>query len=106
MLYADALFLAAAGNENVNVNAGTDGSGSYPANYAGAFNCVITVAATDWSNQLTWFSNFGPNVTIAAPGRSIYSTVRAVDGSYAYYSGTSSELVRGSPDMTSSTGMI
>ena len=36
----------------------------YPAGCAGA----ISVSATDYEDQLAWYSNFGPSITIAAPG--------------------------------------
>lgn len=70
-------------------------------NYAPA-NCqnAIIVGATDQQNQRASFSNFGSNVTIAAPGVNILSTKatcttnmcngsQVVDGSYITASGTS-----------------
>lgn len=80
------LFVAAAGNEGVNADSVPD----YPA----AFNLpnVISVAATDRSDRLLDFSNYGHrNVHIAAPGDEIDSTVPSlVDGSgYSEFSGTS-----------------
>ena len=78
----DVLFVAAAGNSGANL----DGSASYPASYV-APN-VITVAATDQSDNLPYFSNYGSRgVHLAAPGVSILSTVPG--GGYAYYTGTS-----------------
>ena len=56
--------VAAAGNEATVQK-------SYPAAYAG----VISVAATNQSNRLTDFSNYGKWVDIAAPGYNILSTV-------------------------------
>jgi serine protease len=51
-------------------------------------NCknVITVAATNPTGQRTTFSNFGSNVTIAAPGQAIRTTTF---GGYTNASGTS-----------------
>jgi subtilisin family serine protease len=58
-----ALVIAAAGN---------DGSSEkfYPAGYAG----VLSVAATDANDNVTNWSNYGPEVKVAAPGSNIYST--------------------------------
>ena len=79
---AGVLCVAAAGNESVN----NDATPSYPANYAG--DAVISVAATDSSNRLATFSNYGATtVDVAAPGVGIYSTVPG--NRYASYSGTS-----------------
>jgi subtilisin family serine protease len=79
---AGMLCVVAAGNEGTN----NDTTPSYPASYAGT--SIITVAATDRSNRLASFSNFGSTgVDLAAPGVSIFSTVPG--NSYASYSGTS-----------------
>ena len=65
--------------------AGNSGSGTvlYPARYAP----VIAVAATDNFNSHAGFSNYGPEVDLAAPGVSIYSLYPG--GGYGYRSGTS-----------------
>jgi len=65
--------------------AGNSGSNSvlYPARYPH----VIAVAATDSSNNRASFSNFGPEIDVAAPGVAIYSTI--IGDKYAYLSGTS-----------------
>ncbi|NBW86911.1 MAG: peptidase S8, partial [Planctomycetia bacterium] len=79
---AGMLCVVAAGNDGTN----NDTTPSYPASYAGT--SIITVAATDRSNRLASFSNFGTTgVDLAAPGVSIFSTVPG--NSYASYSGTS-----------------
>jgi len=79
---AGIICVAAAGNESSN----NDTTPSYPANYSS--NLIISVAATDASNRLASFSNYGATtVDVAAPGASIYSTVP--NGGYATYSGTS-----------------
>ncbi len=44
-------------------NSGAPRSG-YPAGCDGA----ISVSAVDFENNLTWYSNYGPSITIAAPG--------------------------------------
>ncbi|MBI5934515.1 MAG: peptidase S8 [Chloroflexi bacterium] len=65
--------------------AGNSGSASvlYPARYGP----VISVAATDNFNSHAGFSNYGPEVDLAAPGASIYSLYPG--GGYGYRSGTS-----------------
>jgi subtilisin len=70
------LVVAAAGNE------GEADSVLYPAKYSS----VIAVSATDSSDDLAYFSSYGPEIELAAPGYSIYSTI---PGSYDYKSGTS-----------------
>jgi hypothetical protein len=79
---AGILFVAAAGNES-NDN---DASPSYPASYTS--EAVLSVAASDRSNRMAGFSNFGArSVDLAAPGVSIYSTTPG--NRYASFSGTS-----------------
>ena len=79
---ADILAVAAAGNESAN----NDTTPSFPANVNST--AVISVAATDASNRLASFSNYGATtVDVAAPGVGIYSTTP--NNSYASYSGTS-----------------
>ena len=86
---ANILFIAAAGNDGVNI----DASPSYPAAYANAN--VISVAAIDKNGGLASFSNYGvTNVDLGAPGVGIYSTLpvrsgKNVGSSYGSYSGTS-----------------
>jgi subtilisin family serine protease len=80
------LFVAAAGNDGVNADSRPD----YPA----AFDLpnIISVAATDRSDRLVDFSNYGAkSVDLAAPGDDIYSTVPALSDptGYAAFSGTS-----------------
>ena len=70
------LVVAAAGND------GTADSVRYPAKYSS----VIAVSATTSSDDLAYFSSYGPEVELAAPGYSIYATV---PGGYGYKSGTS-----------------
>lgn len=79
---AGILFVTAAGNESSN----NDRVASYPANQAN--DAVIAVAATNRSNRLAAFSNYGSKtVDLAAPGEAILSTVPG--GGYASFSGTS-----------------
>ena len=79
---AGILFVTAAGNESSN----NDRVATYPANQAD--DAVIAVAATNRSNRLAAFSNYGSTtVDLAAPGAAILSTVPG--GGYASFSGTS-----------------
>ena len=77
----DVLFLAAAGNAS-NDN---DNTPSYPASYD--LPNIISVASTDHNDQLSYFSNYGMSVDIAAPGSDILSTVP--QDNYDTFSGTS-----------------
>ncbi len=56
-------------------------------NYPAAYSEVIAVSATDSNNNLASFSSVGPQVDVAAPGASIFSTYK--NSSYATMSGTS-----------------
>ncbi|MFW6171053.1 MAG: S8 family serine peptidase, partial [Planctomycetota bacterium] len=57
------VFVAAAGNDGAN----NDLVPSYPASYD--LDGIVSVAATDWADQLTGYSNFGRvSVDLAAPG--------------------------------------
>lgn len=83
---AGMLFVTAAGNEGVNIDAQADQSLFYPA----AFDLpnIISVASTDSSDRRSSFSNWGStSVDLGAPGTLIRSTTS--DGGYGYMSGTS-----------------
>jgi len=84
------LFVAGAGNEGYN----NDSKPAYPASY----NCnnIISVMATDHTDQVAYYSNYGPlSVDIGAPGgetdysedEGILSTIPG--NGYAFYHGTS-----------------
>ncbi|MDQ4081339.1 MAG: S8 family serine peptidase [Actinomycetota bacterium] len=76
------LFVAAAGNGNVD----TDASPRYPAAYDAP--SVLSVAATDAADTKAPFSNYGRRtIDLGAPGVNILSTARG--GLYRYASGTS-----------------
>lgn len=62
------LFVAAAGNDGVS----NDKIPHYPSNYA--LDNVISVASIDKTDKLSYFSNYGDSVDIAAPGSNILST--------------------------------
>ena len=79
---AGMLFVAAAGNSGND----TDLAPEYPAAYDG--DNIISVAATNSSDELASFSNFGvQTVDLAAPGVDILSTITGDD--YDTFSGTS-----------------
>src|SRR5262249_39639109 len=76
------IFVTAAGNDG----ADNDRTPFYPANYRS--DNIVAVAATDRSDNLATFSNYGATtVHLAAPGVSILSTKPYE--TYGYMSGTS-----------------
>lgn len=81
---ADILVLAAAGNQG----ADNDSTPEYPASYD--VDNVVSVAATDYSDHLAYFSNHGAkSVDIAAPGQMILTSYIPGEESYQVESGTS-----------------
>ena len=77
-----AVVVCAAGNSGRN----TDTTPQYPSAYTSSN--IISVAATDYKDNLAGFSNFGvSSVDLGAPGVTIRSTYR--NGQYQYLSGTS-----------------
>ncbi|HEY3265351.1 MAG TPA: S8 family serine peptidase [Armatimonadota bacterium] len=87
--------LTAAGNAGIltvcaamNTSSNNDTSPVYPGNYS--LPSLMTVAASDASDNLASFSNWGPTtVHIAAPGVNIQTTSNTGLTAYAYSSGTS-----------------
>ena len=109
---ANILFVASGGNSSYNIDPPNYSHGHYPcsfdnANTFGTYDAtsgtftpdtreqslgpaknVICVASSDYNDQRSSFSNWGPQtVQLAAPGTSIYST--NASGSYSFGSGTS-----------------
>jgi subtilisin family serine protease len=77
-----AVVVCSAGNEGVN----TDVVPHYPSGFSSSN--IIAVAATDPSDSLATFSNYGrKTIDIGAPGVEVISTTRG--GTYAWGSGTS-----------------
>lgn len=74
-----AIMVAAAGNEGTIQPPQID--------YPGAIDKVISVASTETNDTRSSFSNYNEFVDVAAPGRSIYSTLP--NGTYGNKSGTS-----------------
>lgn len=75
-----------AASRGVVLVAATGNAGSNFVLYPARYPQVIAVGATNSSNAHAGFSNYGPEVDLAAPGESIYSTLV---GGYGYSSGTS-----------------
>jgi len=79
---SSAVVVCAAGNSGAN----SDINPQYPAAYTSSN--IISVAATNYYDNLASFSNYGAkSVDLAAPGVSIYSTTKS--NGYKYLSGTS-----------------
>ncbi len=73
------LIAAAAGND-----------GGYGVDYPAAYPEAIAVAATDQYDQRAYFSDYGPEIDLAAPGVGTYSTLwKPGEHTYGYKSGTS-----------------
>lgn len=70
-----AIFVAASGNESLNMDTGLERDPLYPAGFTGLANMVV-VAASESRGGMASFSNYGAKyVTVAAPGEDIISTV-------------------------------
>lgn len=81
---AGVLQVFAAGNSGQNV----ENTPFYPANYTSP--SILTVAASDQSDNRAGFSNYGAtSIDIAAPGAGILSTYNASSNAYATLNGTS-----------------
>ena len=76
------ILVAASGNGLSNGTATRYDAVAYPA----AFPYVIAVGASNQSDTKAYFSCYGPELCLIAPGVDIYSTIKS---SYAYMSGTS-----------------
>ncbi len=76
------LVISSAGNDSQNI----DTHLKYPASFDNEH--MLVIASSTNRGRFSYFSNYGPtNVDVAAPGSSIYSTIR--NNRYASYSGTS-----------------
>lgn len=85
---AGVLSVASAGNCGDPWSWSANGCSTYnPVLYPAAYDSVMAVAATTYSDQRATFSEIQPYVDVAAPGISIWSTLSG--SSYGYKSGTS-----------------
>lgn len=90
------IFVAASGNESVNMDTGLSRDPMFPGGFDGLSNMVV-VAASQLGGEMAYFSNYGAShVTVAAPGKDIISTVP--NGGWRSMSGTSmaTPLIAGS----------
>ena len=97
-LAAGSLVIASAGN-------GSSGTVRCPACDPNA----ISVAATNWRDELAYYSNWGPGLDITAPGGEMYSNTTAeggiwssIRGGYAYFQGTS----MAAPQVTGTAALV
>lgn len=83
------LLITAAGNGgNDSVSDNNESTPVYPCNYSSAN--IICVTATNSSDQLASFGNYGTtSVDLAAPGKDLLSTYNTSNASYVFMSGTS-----------------
>jgi len=72
---------------NVTVVASAGNGYGPPVLYPAKYPETIAVSATDHDDQLAWFSSYGPEVDITAPGVDILSSLPGND--YAWWDGTS-----------------
>ncbi len=106
----DVLVVAAAGNGHCSIisfsclttsNCGFNGGTCiFDVAYPGVLPDVLTVSATHNGDLISEVSNFGPQVDVAAPGESVYSTHN--NGGYIFRTGTS----MASPHVTGLASLI
>jgi len=105
---SDAIVYANANNALVVVSAGNDGTGtvSCPACDPGA----ISVAASNWQDALTYYSNWGGGLDITAPGGQMYSNTTEASGIYSSVRGGGYGYLQGTsmaaPQVTGTAGIV
>lgn len=102
ILYAlgkDALVIASAGNGGT----GTVGCPACDPN-------AISVAASNWQDQQTYYTNWGPGLDIIAPGGQLYSNTTEEGGILSSYLGGGYEYLQGTsmsaPQVTGTAGIV
>ncbi|MCI8520135.1 MAG: S8 family serine peptidase [Clostridia bacterium] len=95
---SDMFFVAAAGNNRVNL----DETPVYPASYA--LDNVINVTSVNQDGGMSYFSNYGESIDIAAWGRDVYSAMP--NNEYGNMTGTSMSAgyVAGAAALVAATG--
>jgi thermitase len=87
-------------SKNVAVVAASGNDGTNERYYPGALPGVVAVGAVDNSGSVTYFTSFGANIMVVAPGSNIYSSF--AHNTYAFASGTS----QASPFVAGSVGLM
>ncbi len=76
-----------AAEHGVLIVAASGNSGIYGVYYPARYDTALAVGAVTSGNERAYFSSYGPELDLMAPGVAIYSTVPG--GNYSYRSGTS-----------------
>ncbi|MCR9173783.1 MAG: S8 family peptidase [bacterium] len=81
--------ISAASQMGITLVAAAGNSATDAPHYPAAYQNVISVGATNQSDMITWFSNYGSSIDVMAPGLDIYSTLSGAGDEYGSKSGTS-----------------
>ncbi|GAB5415995.1 MAG: hypothetical protein Crog4KO_07760 [Crocinitomicaceae bacterium] len=81
--------MSAANQVGIVLIAAAGNSATDAPHYPAAFQYVISVGATNSSDMITWFSNYGSTIDVMAPGANMYSTLSGNGDEYGTKSGTS-----------------
>lgn len=81
--------IAAASQVGIVLVAAAGNSATDAPHYPAAYQGVISVGATNQSDMITWFSNYGTTIDVMAPGAEIYSTLSGNGDEYGIKNGTS-----------------
>ncbi|HXH39066.1 MAG TPA: S8 family serine peptidase [Thermoanaerobaculia bacterium] len=103
---AGILVFAAAGNHDPTQldECSATNNNAYSVSYPAAYPGVTAVAAVDFTKTVADFSNFGPEVALAAPGVDVLSTFPVGTGSWSAVIPTGSAPVLASPVAGSAAG--
>lgn len=81
--------ISAASQMGIVLIAAAGNSATDTPHYPAAYQNVISVGATNSSDMITWFSNYGTTIDVMAPGANMYSTLSGTGSEYGPKSGTS-----------------